>query len=278
MDGIKAEREENSAGFFSFYRFLFSFEKFISLKRQKWRNDMKNLNEAKAGIVALNVISGDKFLEINGVKIERKEYKGQSVLSVYDISSIHKKEVRAINQQFKRNKGKFTVGKDYFELRKKEIPKYKIEIKTIIPNNVKSINLFTSSGYLKLVKTFVNNIEYKIIKKVYEFLGGNENIDIYVSNERFEISFFKLLKEVLKEIDVKLIHQYYVSGYRIDFFIPEYNLAIEYDEEHHKLRTKEDKMRERKISKEIGCKFIRCSYKDSNIKNLMKILKETILK
>ena len=87
-----------------------------------------------------------------------------------------------------------------------------------------------------------------------------------------------MLEEALKEIDVKLIHQYYVSGYRIDFFLPEYNLAIEYDEEHHKSRTKEDKIREREIKKETGCKFIRCSYKDSNIKNLMKILKETALK
>ena len=41
---------------------------------------------------------------------------------------------------------------------------------------------------------------------VYGFLGGNESIDIYVSNERFEISFLKLLKEALKEIDVKSIH------------------------------------------------------------------------
>ena len=236
---------------------------------------MKNLNEAKAGVIALNVVSDDNFLEINGARIGRKEYKGQNVVSAYDISSIHQKKVRAVNQQFKRNKEKFVEGKDYFELSKKEISKY---IKTMIPNNIKAIILFTSSGYLKLAKTFVNNTEYKIIKKVYDFLGGNENIDIYVSNERFEISFFKLLKEALKEIDVKLIHQYYVSGYRIDFFIPEYNLAIEYDEEHHKLRTKEDKMRERKISKEIGCKFIRCSYKDSNIKNLMKVLKETVLK
>ena len=33
---------------------------------------MKKLNETKAGVVALNVVSDDKFLEINGVKIERK--------------------------------------------------------------------------------------------------------------------------------------------------------------------------------------------------------------
>lgn len=47
---------------------------------------MKNLNEAKAGVIALNVVSDDSFLEINGIKIERKEYKGVPVLTVWDIS------------------------------------------------------------------------------------------------------------------------------------------------------------------------------------------------
>lgn len=239
---------------------------------------MKNLKEVKAGVIALNVVSDDNFLEINGVRIKRKEYKGVSVLTVWDVGKIYNKNVKALNQQFKRNKEKFVEGKDYFELSKKEISKYKNETKKVIPNNMKVTVLFTSRGYLKLVKTFANNTEYKIIKKVYGFLGGNENIDIYVPNERFEISFFELLKEALKEIDVKLIHQHYVSGYRIDFFLPEYNLAIEYDEDHHKSRTREDKIRERKIKKEIACEFIRCSYKDSNIKNLMKILKEIFSK
>ena len=36
---------------------------------------MKNLNEAKAGVIALNVVSDDNFLEINGARIGRKEYK-----------------------------------------------------------------------------------------------------------------------------------------------------------------------------------------------------------
>lgn len=239
---------------------------------------MKKLSKEQTGIMALNVVSDDKFLEINGVKIKRKEYKGVPVLTVWDISEVHNRKAKTIGQSFSRNRKNLIENEDYYIVDKAQLSELKIEIKTIIPNNVKTVILFTSSGYLKLVKTFVNNTEYKVIKKVYEFLGGNENIDIYVSNERLEISFFKLLKEALKEIDVKLIHQHYVSGYRIDFFLPEYNFAIEYDEEHHKLRTKEDKVREREISKEIGCKFIRCSYKDSNIKNLMKVLKETVLK
>lgn len=237
---------------------------------------MKNLNENKAGVVALNVVSDDKFLEINGVKIERKEYNGVPVVTSWDIAKIHSKENRRVNENFKNVKEKLVEDEDYYIVDKAKLSELKIEIKTMIPNNVKSIILFTSSGYLKLVKTFVNNTEYKIIKKVYEFLGGDENIDIYVSNERFEISFLKMLEEALKEIDVEMIHQYYILVYRIDFFLPAYNLAIEYDEEAHKFHKGEDKIREEKIEKETGCKFIRCSYKDSNVKNLMKILKEII--
>ena len=37
---------------------------------------MKKLSKEQTGIMALNVVSDDKFLEINGVKIKRKEYKG----------------------------------------------------------------------------------------------------------------------------------------------------------------------------------------------------------
>ena len=184
---------------------------------------MQKEKEIKAGVIALNVVSDDKFLEINGKRIEVKEYKGKRVVTVYDISELYEREVKKINQQFKRNKEKFVEEKDYFQLKRSELNKKHFFISFSKFSNNKFEYIFTASGYLKLIKTFENNLEYKIIKEVYEFLGGNENIDIYVPNERFEISFFKLLKEALKE---------------------------------------------------IGCKFIRCSHKDSNIKNLMMILKE----
>lgn len=235
---------------------------------------MQKEKEIKAGVIALNVVSDEKFLEINGKRIEVKEYKGERVVTVYDISELHGREVKKINQQFKRNKEKFVEEKDFFQLKRGELNKKCFFIGFSKFSNNEFEYIFTESGYLKLIKTFRNNLEYKIIKQVYKFLGGNENIDIYVPNERFEISFFKSLKEALKEIDIKLIYQHYVSGYRIDFFLPEYNLAIEYDEEGHKFQKEEDKLREEKIKKAIGCKFIRCSHKDSNIKNLMKILKE----
>ena len=55
---------------------------------------MKNLNETKEGVIALNVVSNDNFLEINGMKIERKEYNGVPVVTSWDIAKIHGKENR----------------------------------------------------------------------------------------------------------------------------------------------------------------------------------------
>ena len=52
--------------------------------------------------------------------------------------------------------------------------------------------------------------------------------------------------------------QYSVFQYRIDIYLPDFNIAIEYDENAHKHYTYEtQELREMNIKNEIGCKFIR---------------------
>jgi hypothetical protein len=48
--------------------------------------------------------------------------------------------------------------------------------------------------------------------------------------------------------------------YRIDWYIPELNLAIEFNEDHHKHQGREDAERKHLIEKELDCKLV--SYKD----------------
>lgn len=95
---------------------------------------------------------------------------------------------------------------------------------------------------------------------------------------RFEISFGNMLIEALKELGLEIIPQYRVNNYRIDFYIPKYNIAVEYDEEQH--YTKEnrikDNIRQSHIENKLGAKFIRCDYRDSDIKNLVKVIKEVM--
>lgn len=230
------------------------------------------MSEKMAGIFAINVVNEKDYMEINGVKILKKEFNGEKVLTAWDIAKIHRRETREINQNLKNLQGKMVEGEDYYSLSKENALPFMEDY--FIPNNVKKISLFTANGYAKLVKTFVFENDYKKIEEVYKFLDGKDNINLYLPKENSEILFKEMLEETLNELKITVEHQYPAGKYRIDFFIPEYNLAVEYDESYHELKIKEDSEREEKINKLLGCDFIRCSYKDSNIKNIIKILKK----
>jgi very-short-patch-repair endonuclease len=67
----------------------------------------------------------------------------------------------------------------------------------------------------------------------------------------------QILDELELSIGYKIIRQYAIKGYFLDGYIPELNLVIEIDEEHHKRQKEKDKERENNIKKELNCKFIR---------------------
>lgn len=58
---------------------------------------------------------------------------------------------------------------------------------------------------------------------------------------------------------MSIIAQYQVNGFRVDFYIPEAHLAIEYDERHHcnQAAQRADKERQSLIEKKSGMKFVR---------------------
>ena len=203
----------------------------------------KEMSEKMAGIFALNVVNEKDYMEINGVKILKKEFNGEKVLTAWDIAKIHRRETREINQNLKNLQGKMVEGEDYYSLSKESILPFVEDC--FIPNNVKKFALFTADGYVKLVKTFVFENDYKKIEEVYKFLDGKDNINLYLPKENSEILFKEMLEETLDELKIRVEHQYPAGKYRIDFFIPEYNLAIEYDESYHELKIKEDSEREK---------------------------------
>lgn len=128
--------------------------------------------------------------------------------------------------------------------------------------------LLTSNG----VGIYFNKIQLlkdKIPVDLLEFANMN-NFHTYT---RFELSFLDMLEEALKELNINGVRQYVVDGYRVDFYIPKLNLAIEYDEQHHATQVDEDIKRQNYIERKLKCVFVRCDYNDSDIKNTMKIIK-----
>lgn len=124
------------------------------------------------------------------------------------------------------------------------------------------------------LKKLLSRYRY-VAPEQYKALGV-EDIDVIHTYTRFEVSFCSMLEEALKELNIDVVKQYNIDGYRIDFYIPSLNIAVEYDEAQHFIKTniKKDNDRQSYIERKLDCKFIRCDYRDSNIKNTMKVLKE----
>ena len=174
---------------------------------------MQKEKEIKAGVIALNVVSDDKFLEINGVKIERKEYNEIPVVTSWDIAKIHDKENRRVNENFKNVKEKLVLGEDYFALNRKEISESNFSIQEKIPNNVKTIYLFTEMGYLMLSKTFSDDFSWQIqreliknyfkLKKLKNALENGEIEIVPKTPEKHPVSEYELKQQEINLINAE---------------------------------------------------------------------------
>jgi len=90
---------------------------------------------------------------------------------------------------------------------------------------------------------------------------------------RPEVEFMNIIEPLLFTRGLTLERQYKVNGYKIDGFIPELNLALEYDEKGHKSKSQkiEDSNREFDIKNEIGCDFLRFDHTITHKENEIKL-------
>lgn len=95
---------------------------------------------------------------------------------------------------------------------------------------------------------------------------------------RLQVEFFNNLLSHLNYFNVTLKTQYSIGRYRIDGFIPELNLAIEYDEKFHKYQHTSDIARELKIH-EINHRitFVRLNCEDTIPTNISKVIERVVL-
>lgn len=110
-------------------------------------------------------------------------------------------------------------------------------------------------GSLELLISYVNWIARPVSSIVLDALGVNA---IHVDCKRKEFQFGEDIVNNLFS-DYTILPQYPVfeGKYRIDWYIPELKLAIEFDEKHHVSQSEADIVRQREIEVELGCKFIR---------------------
>ena len=110
-------------------------------------------------------------------------------------------------------------------------------------------------------------------EKLIKELGLNNNM--FVIETRKEIEFLDMLEKTLEPFDYTLVRQYKVLNYKIDLYIQDLNIAIEYDENNHiNYSYEQHEGRQKEIEKELSCKFIRVSDKESNLYNIGLVMKK----
>lgn len=134
------------------------------------------------------------------------------------------------------------------------------------PNKV----IINERGVLSLLqRSRLRNTQKQELIKEFNLSGK------FVLTSRKEIEFIDQLEETLKPFNLIGIRQYKINSYRIDYYIPSLNLAIEYDENDHQGYSYEaHEGRQKEIEDTLKCRFIRVTDDNTNNFNIGLVLKE----
>ena len=114
-------------------------------------------------------------------------------------------------------------------------------------------------------------------------LDINKDIKFYPNcPERKEIKFLDKLEQALEPFNIKGEKQYPINinhkHYGIDYYIPQLNIAVEYDEKGHSSYTYEEhEGRQKEIEKKLVCRFIRVTDKKSDEYNIGLVFKKLFM-
>ena len=247
-------------------------------KEMKLTKEMKKMEEMVKSIkAALDEIQlkikkeeETKMKNVEEMDIIEKDMEG--TINSYDLNKRINEYRARTNLRTEQNYGNFVKTIKNYEKYFKELgTKY---TKMRLDGHVRKVYVLNMEG-VNLLIDLTSNSDKIPLQEVYEELGGDARI-IHTIN-RPEDEFMRDLHEALNEIDIKFVREKIIGKYRVDGFIDEYNLVIEYDDDYHfsPAQRRKDKKRESEL-RQLGYEVIRLDYKDSNAKNIGKVIKQLI--
>lgn len=113
-----------------------------------------------------NVIDMSEYVRVNNHDLSIKEFKGERVVTVRDIATLHNKPVKKVNEVFNNNRHHFISGEDYFIIsRNSKVLSTDLE-KYFTSNRQKEIYFFTETGYLMLIKSFKDKLSWTVQRQL----------------------------------------------------------------------------------------------------------------
>lgn len=101
----------------------------------------------------------NELTKINNQEITLKEYNGQRVVTFKDIDQVHQRPEGTASRNFRKNQERFLNGVDYYKITPNE---FRQAIGNMDSRQQNNITLITESGYLMLVKSFTDDLAWKV--------------------------------------------------------------------------------------------------------------------
>lgn len=204
---------------------------------------------------------------MNNLQINLKEYEGKPVVSSREIATNFEKQHKHVLESIENLKAKILVEKstDLFIESKYQHPQNKQWYKEY---------LITEEGVKCLYDSARGGLYKNQLGILYnQMVGGC--LKFVMMPDRYETTFFNKLRDILLPLGIELETQKSVLNYRLDGYISQFNLAIEYDEKQHRVNShkKLDMQRENRIKEILGCKFVRLNYENTDAFNIGLVIK-----
>lgn len=105
-----------------------------------------------------------EVIAIENTEMQIREYNGQRVVTFRDVDEVHQRPIGTARNAFNRNKKHFIKDVDYITLKPEKQGDTDYVRLAYIPQ--KGITLLTESGYLMIVKTFTDDLSWKVQREL----------------------------------------------------------------------------------------------------------------
>lgn len=133
----------------------------------------------------------NEVITIENTEMQIREYNGQRVVTFKDIDTVHQRTDGTARRNFRQNKKHFIEGEDYVIVHRNNSMD---EIRPLdIPIPPKGITLITESGYLMLVKSFNDDLSWKVQRRL---------VNSYFNAREQQVTCEEVEKEADADIDL----------------------------------------------------------------------------
>lgn len=137
----------------------------------------------------------NEVITIENTEMQIREYRGQRVVTFKDIDAVHGRPDGTARKRFSENRKHFIEGEDYFILKRQNLENIQMSEKRTFGFSIptRGITLITESGYLMLVKSFNDDLSWKVQRRL---------VNSYFNAREQQVTCEEVEKETDADIDL----------------------------------------------------------------------------